>query len=169
MQKCNIDDYDDIMQLQEDVINNMSKTEWFCPSTDDEIKTALKNPNDYLCVKVLDENRVIAFSYVILNPTGSADLHKDLVDNNLIDEIKRYSTFETVFVSPEYRGYGIQSMLIDMLCDWVKKMGKCSICATVHPENIYSQNNFEKSGFTLANPEPLPKYGGIRNYFLKNL
>ena len=169
IRKAFIDDYDSIMLLQDDVICNMSNKKWFCPSTSQEIKTFLENPQDYFALVVAHGEMIVAFACLILNPSSCEDLYRDLKDNNIEVKTDKYCIFETVFVSPRYRGYSIQRTLINELCDLAFKNGKRSICATVHPDNIYSMKNFEKSGFERVNSEPLPKYGGIRNYFVKDL
>ena len=41
--------------------------------------------------------------------------------------------------------------------------------ATIHPDNRFSAGNFEKNGFKLATPEPIPKYGSRRNIYARPL
>lgn len=167
--KSSESDADDILKLQDRVVGNMDNPEWFCKSTQEEIKTALKNPDDYLCIQVADNSKIVAFAYVILQPSEEHNLYLDLKKEHIDTPSDKYCIFETVFVDNDYRGYGIQSLLVDVLCDWSRKKGKHSICATVHPNNKYSQRNFENRGFEKVTACPITKYNNKRNYFIKKL
>lgn len=76
---------------------------------------------------------------------------------------------DTVFVDPDYRGFGMQKVLINVLCSWSATLGKRHIAATVHPENRFSAKNFIESGFALITQSPIAKYDSQRNIFTKKL
>lgn len=167
--KPSADDCMDIINLQNRVCNSMSDKSWYYKSTEADIEAAVSNQNDYCCLQIIDNNTVVAFSFIILHPDKEHNLFLDLSENNNAVYCDDSCIFETVFVENGYRGYGIQSLMIDILCDWAYKKGKRKICATVHPDNIFSKNNFIKNGFTKVTDEPIEKYDGKRNYYVREL
>jgi len=158
-------DIENILSLQKSVTEKISIKEWFVPSTRAELELAFSKPESFPALKVMCENQLVAFSYIILNPDESNDISRDIEDLNN----KNCCVYETVFVSPLYRGYGLQSTLISKLTDIAKQNGKDFIVATVHPNNIYSSSNFLKNGYKKLNDIPLSKYGSVRDYYGKLL
>ena len=158
-------DIENILALQRAVTENIKIKEWFVPSTKAELELAFSHPEKFPALKVLYKNELIAFSYIILNPDESNDIARDLENENL----QNCCVYETVFVSPLYRGNGLQSLLISKLTDIAKQNGKDFIVATVHPQNIFSSSNFIKNGYTKLNNAPLTKYGSVRDYYGKRL
>lgn len=165
----NTGDINSIIELQKQVVSHMNTSGWYQVSTPEEIEQAVNDNQNYLCLSVKHEKKLVAFAYVILNPDIEHNLYCDLKENG-IDfsyDSDDYAIFETSFVSPEYRGYGLQSFLIKALLSWTKLIGKKAICATIHPDNIYSERNFVKNGYVNITEQPLNKYGNKRNYFIK--
>ena len=158
-------DMENILALQNSVVENINIKEWFVPSIKAELELAFSKPQEFVMLKVERENKLVAFSYIILNPDENNDISRD------IDDLKNKDccVYETVFVSPECRGFGLQHKLISKLTDIAKQNGKEFIIATVHPDNIYSSSNFIKNGYTKLNDIPLSKYGSIRDYYGKAL
>jgi GNAT superfamily N-acetyltransferase len=160
------DDLADIMTLQDFVCQNLDNKDWYYSSTEEEIKTALNDKENYLCLQIVDHDRIIAFAYVIMNPDSKHSLSHDTKNHEFE---KGECVFETVFVHPDYRGFGIQKLLLEVLSDWAQKQGGKTLWATVHPDNIYSAKNFQENGFHIASVEPIEKYGSKRNYYKKVL
>ena len=158
-------DIENILALQSNVIENIKIKEWFVPSTKAELGLAFSHPEKFPALKVMYKNELIAFSYIILNPDESNDISRDLENENF----QNCCVYETVFVSPLFRGNGLQSLLISKLTDIAKKNGKDFIVATVHPQNIFSSSNFIKNGYIKLNNAPLSKYGSVRDYYGKKL
>ena len=67
-------------------------------------------------------------------------------------------------VRPDYRGNGLQAMLIDKLTEHAKANGFTWSCSTASPNNIWSMNNLQKCGFTQV--KLLQKYGGMQRALL---
>lgn len=159
----------DILALQQRVVSSLEDPQLFFPSSDNEVHTALNNPKDYACIQVCDGSKMVAFAMVILNPNDRQDINTDLKKHGLPYTEANQCILDTVFVDPAYRGYGLQSTLIQVLCSWAATMGKRNIAATIHPENRFSADNFQKNGFAKITADPIPKYDGIRNVFAKEL
>ena len=165
----NKDDKDEVLALQQRVIDAMPNPEMYAPSTKEQIYTAIDNPRDYLCLQICDGKKLVAFGIVILNPSEEQDVNIDLKKHGLPYEDKNQCVLDTVFVDPDYRGFGMQEVLIQVLCRWSAMFGKRQIAATIHPENIYSERNFTSNGFIKVTPSPIAKYGTERNIFAKKL
>ncbi len=162
-------DKDDILALQQRVVSSMEEPQWFFPSSEAEIQAALDNPRDYACVQVCDGNRIAAFACAILNPNTRQDINADLKAQGLPYADAGQCILDTVFVDPDYRGFGLQDALIRILCSWAATVGKRNIAATIHPENRFSAGNFQKNGFQKITPEPIAKYDGQRHIFVRDL
>ena len=168
IEQPNASDINSIIELQNEVVSHMNASGWYQMSTQEEIEKAINDNRNYLCLSVKHEGKLIAFAYVILTPDIEHNLYCDLKKNG-IDfsyDSNDYAIFETSFVSPEYRGYGLQAFLIKALSNWTKLIGKKAICATIHPDNIYSERNFAKNGYVNITELPLSKHGSKRNYFI---
>lgn len=158
-------DIENILVLQNNIVENINIKEWFVPSTKSELELAFSRPQEFVMLKVEQENKLVAFSYIILNPDESNDISRDIKSL----QNKNCCVYETVFVSPECRGCGLQSELISRLTEIAKQNGKEFIVATVHPDNVYSSSNFIKNGYEKLTPTPLSKYGSVRDYYGKVL
>ena len=55
--------------------------------------------------------------------------------------------FGPEMVNPNYVGNGLQQIVINYLSEFSKTLGYKYALATVHPDNIYSKNNFIKTNF----------------------
>lgn len=159
----------DILSLQQRIVSSMENPHWFFSSSEAEIQTALDNPKDNACVQICDGSKVVAFGFVILNPTTQQDINADLKAHGLPYADTNQCILDTVFVDPAYRGFGLQDTIIRVLCSWAATLGKRNMAATIHPENHFSADNFQKNGFEKITSEPIPKYDGLRNVFSKDL
>ena len=158
-------DIDDIIALQDDVHKNMKNREWYFPYSQCELQNAI---HDRKCILLQIDvgSKIAAFAVVILAPKDKYRLSK-LV--NIKSNRNKEAVLETVFVADEYRGYGMQSLLIDIMCHLAALRGATSFWASVHPDNKYSSNNIIKNGFTKKNSGPVPKYDGVRDIYCRNI
>ena len=77
-------------------------------------------------------------------------------------------TFDAVVVDPEYRGLGLQRILLDEADKEAARRGVRAIAATVSPKNAHSIANFESVGFVSL--REIKAYGGLdRKLMLKRL
>jgi GNAT superfamily N-acetyltransferase len=61
--------------------------------------------------------------------------------------------FKRVAVLPEYRGNSIQRIFMQLTESYARKIGYTHLISTTDIENIYSANNFIKTGWQLTKPE----------------
>lgn len=161
-------DAEGILSLQAKAHSAMLQPEHFFPSTEEEIRTALADSDRYLCLQIVDGTEIVAFCQLTMDPPPEQDLCLDLKAHGLPHCSRRHGILETVFVDPDYRGFGMQQLLVEILCCWAHMRKVKTVYATVHPENRFSQENFLKNGFVLLNEAPLPKYGNVRNFYAKD-
>ncbi len=166
LKNCDIKDIDMILALQDRVHSEMKQKEWFAYTSRAELESAFECGSP--AVAVMSGEKMIAFAYLILNPDSTQSLCK-FADFEYSPYLGGDCVLDTVFVDPDFVGYGIQSLLIGILKSFAIENGKTSVWATVHPENIFSSRNFVKNGFAKANSEPVEKYGGIRDVYYFDL
>lgn len=160
-------DVDDIIALQDKVQMNMDVHEWYYPYTREELEKAVPN-KDCILLQIDAGQKIVAFAVAILNPPDEYRL-SDLVKYKS-SKWEKEAVLETVFVDKDYRGYGMQSLLIDILSHLVSERKATTFWASVHPDNIYSSNNFIKNGFVkMTKDGPVPKYDGVRDIYCRNL
>ena len=118
-------DIEEILSLQCMVTKSIKIKEWFVPSTLPELELAFSHQDKFPALKVMYRNEIVAFSYIILNPDNSNDISQDIetIRN------KNCCVYETVFVSPECRGCGLQFELISRLTNIAQQNGKSFIVA----------------------------------------
>ena len=164
-----VSDQEDILQLQNRVLEQLEQPAWFSPSSPEEIGAIFSSPKDYAAVQICDGSRIVAFAYAIRNPRPQQDVNVDLQALGLPHELQQQCILDTVFVDPQYRGFGMQQVLVDILCQWMAMEGKKHITATIHPDNAYSRKNFLDNGFACVTQMPIPKYGSQRHVYSRKL
>ncbi len=65
-------------------------------------------------------------------------------------DINNMGVAESIVVLPEYRGNHLQYKMFKRMEELASERNLTSLIGTVHPENVYSCENFEKSGYTTA-------------------
>ncbi len=78
-----------------------------------------------------------------------------------------YMLVGSIMVKDKYRGYGLQSQMLEYANKRAQDLKMDGLVATVHPDNIYSLNNFLNEGYQILHV--LNIYGGIRNVMIKKL
>lgn len=162
---CGAEALDEILELQNRVHSAMKNRAWFAYTSRAELESAFERGAP--AVAVVSGKRMIAFAYLILDPDSSQSLVK-YSDFDYTPYLGGDCVLDTVFVDPDFVGYGLQSVLIEILTSLALENGKKSVWATVHPDNIFSSRNFVKNGFKKAISSPVEKYGGVRNVYYKS-
>lgn len=110
--------------------------------------------------------RLIALMLCIPHPLPEQNIFLDLtlpfphgIENVLI--------VDSILVSPDYRGLGLQCFFFSIAEMIAKKMGIPVLGGVANPENSHSNANFIKSGYELVAQKP--KYRSVRNYYLRRL
>lgn len=160
-------DVDDIFALQSKVMSAMPRPEFNHPSEKAEFVRAVED--HYFVPLQIDVNdKIAAFALLILRPEENYRLSR-YADSDCAAPSGIEGVLETVFVDPEFRGYGMQRLLVDVICRIARYRKAKSVWATVHPDNLFSYRNIEQSGFTLAAKEPIDIYGSKRRLYVRDV
>ena len=149
---------EEFIRLLMDVRNAMGESDWFYLDPPEEIRAM--EPELWTA---MDENRM-AGALSILRP-GPAEYNYGFDLDFSEAELHRVIQLDTVAVRPEYRGRGLQRILV-AAAEKAQPKGSIFLC-TVHPDNRYSLSNFLASGYHIA--KTLPKYGSVRCILRKDL
>lgn len=144
-----------MLDFQKEIIDNMPIKEWFKPLKEEEFLTPLKDQgNDYIFTY---KKEVIALLVLTCN---IEDILKDykLPEGN-------YMLIDSIMVKENFRGYGLQRQMLKLAYKKAKEQKQDGLVATVHPDNIYSLNNFLKEGYQILHT--LTLHGGIRYVMIK--
>lgn len=97
--------------------------------------------------------------------------HPEMAEDNLavylnlpMERRMKTAHMESVSVLPAFRGYGIQTRLLQTAARMEKQHGYLDLMATVHPDNRYSLENFLKEGYRIVAEDR--KYGGYDRVIL---
>jgi len=83
-----------------------------------------------------DEENIIASGYALIKNT-----EKDYYN------FDRYAYLGFMYVKPEYRGRGVNKLIIDELKNWSKDQGVSEIRLEVYSDNVTAVKAYEKAAF----------------------
>ncbi len=90
---------------------------------------------------------------------------------NVLKEYKlsnlNYMLIDSIMVKEEYRGQGLQRKMLDFAYKRAKELKMYGLVATIHPDNIYSLNNFIEEKYEVINTIKI--HGGPRRIVIKNI
>ena len=99
-----------------------------------DIEGFIDNPNAEVVVGTVN-GKIIASGYALIKPAAPQFKYKTYVHLGFM------------YVHPEYRGKGINRLLIKELTNWAKKQGVLEIRLQVYSENVAAVRAYEKAGF----------------------
>jgi L-amino acid N-acyltransferase YncA len=164
IEKTSEKDLPEIIELFKKVAST-TEPEWFYTSKE-KIQDSVLNPNSFPII-IKHEGKIVGFGVAIRTPNQIYPLCQDLYNANYNIPKGDYAGLHNIFVDPDYRGLGLQKAIINALCKEIAFCGTDIVIATVHPDNIFSVNNFVGTGFTMANNKPIDKFNSKRNYWIK--
>lgn len=81
------------------------------------------------------EGELIASGYVLEKKAKDYEKHE------------RYAYLGFMYVKPEYRGKGVNQLILDALLDWAKERNLNEIRLEVYKDNLPAVKAYEKAGF----------------------
>ena len=72
-----------------------------------------------------------------------------------------------VLVNKKYRGNGLQLQMLDVIENYTKDLQKPYLLTTIHPDNVYSVNNFVKAKYNYIKTISLSR--GERAVYIKDI
>lgn len=110
---------------------------------------------------VFHEENMIAFGILYCAGETEENLAKDIDE---VEDLTDNANLKLTIVRPDYRGNGLQRLLILELEKYAKESGFTYLSTTVSPGNPWSLNNCKKCGYTEV--KILQKYGGLTRVLL---
>ncbi|MCM3358290.1 MULTISPECIES: GNAT family N-acetyltransferase [unclassified Psychrobacillus] len=138
------DNMEQILALQSVVLQHLENKEFLQPLTREEFEDSLKHR---LMVGVFAGEELIAFRTLAIPVMDEHHLGYDigLSESELGDVVYQ----EITNVHPEYRGYGLQRKLADLVMELLQDSPYIYICATVAPFNFASLKDKLSQGMVI--------------------
>lgn len=155
-ENINVEEYLDFYQIVRDSIED---PEWLGLFTKEKILNILKQGGKIWIYYYLNEI-VCSFMYI---PADKEAI--DLFDINI--NLDFVGECGPIIVSPKYRGNGLQIQMLNILEEYCVTKDLNLLLTTIHPNNIYSINNFIKKDYKFIKPLFLNR--GKRNLYVKEL
>ena len=132
----NIDEY---LEFYKYVKSNMKEPSWLGEFSLNELKNILNNEGKLFNFY---DNNIIVCSMLYI-PSNNKTLEK----HNLKYDEKLVGSCGPIMVNSKYVENKFQKQMLELLDKYCKSIGKRYIFTKVHPDNIYSINNFVSDGY----------------------
>ena len=184
LRKCAPDDIDQVMALQDRVVQKIAadmRAERLDPEVDDlkhfhgqdmrsaalfisdpreEIEYSLQND---FCIAAFDDDLMVGFSLMIFGGEGEKNLGTVLGYDE--ERLKTCVNFETTFIDPAYRGYGLQRLFGQLRNEEAIRLGATEALTSVSPDNEKSLANVMANGFVPVKEVVI--YYGLKRLILR--
>ncbi len=157
---CGPEDLEEILALQRHVKEQIPDSRIFVENTREELAESLALD---CCIGAFSDGRLAAFSLSVANRATDRNLAKKLGCTD--EELLKYVTYDTTFIHPAYRGFGLQKYFIPIKDEHARERGALYALCTVSPDNPHSLANVQASGFQIVRRAVL--YGGVERLILK--
>lgn len=91
--------------------------------------------DEFYVLVAADEDKIVSCGY------GTTKLARPYLDHD------QYAYLGFMYTLTEYRGKGINKLIVDALLEWAKDNGLIEIRLTVYQDNIPAIKAYEKAGF----------------------
>lgn len=137
--KAQFSDIHEILILQENITAELENKQYFYPLSRDELIESMHLDDVYV---IRHQNAIIAAAVFVKNRDSARNLAQDLE----LDPTKTM-TYDAVFVSPQWRGNGLQNAVTQLAITRCKELSLDQILCTVDPDNRHSYDNLLQAGF----------------------
>ena len=132
----NIDEY---LEFYKYVKSNMKEPSWLGEFSLNELINILNNEGKLF--NFYDNNTIVCSMLYIPSNNKTLEKHNLKYDEDLV------GSCGPIMVNPEYVGNKFQKQMLELLDMYCKNIDKRYIFTKVHPDNIYSINNFVSDGY----------------------
>ena len=153
----NIDEY---LEFYKYVKSNMKEPSWLGEFSLNDLKNILNNEGKLFNFY---DNNIIVCSMLYI-PSNNKTLEK----HNLKYDEKLVGSCGPIMVNPKYVGNKFQKQMLELLDKYCKSIGKIYIFTKVHPDNIYSINNFISDGYKFVETYKTSS-GELRSVYFKEI
>lgn len=155
-------DYNDVIEISEiinEIIKLMPDVSWFCPDDAEFLNRHIAKEG--IIFKAESKGKIAGYLMVRFPKDAKDNLGTYLELGQ--SQLMKVAHMESIAVLPEFQGMHIQRSLIEWAETYLQN--DYSFCmATVHPENVYSLNNFLSLGYKIV--VTTKKYGGLPRHVL---
>lgn len=152
-------DLDKYIEYREYVKSYMEHPEWLGDFTKEDLEKLL-NSGTKIWIYYLDNNFVCSMMTI---PSSE----KDMIKFELDLDYKKVIDYGPMFVNPKYVGNKLQYQMLNELDKYSIDKNYNFVVATIHPDNIYSINNFIKDNFKQTSTKEFKR--GLRNIYVRKL
>lgn len=153
----NIDEY---LEFYKYVKSNMKEPSWLGEFSLNELKNILNNEGKLF--NFYDNNIIVCSMLYIPSNNKTLKKHNLKYDEDLV------GSCGPIMVNPEYVGNKFQKQMLELLDKYCKNIGKRYIFTKVHPDNIYSINNFISDGYKFVETYKTSS-GELRSVYFKEI
>ena len=153
----NIDEY---LEFYKYVKSNMKEPSWLGEFSLNELKNILNNEGKLF--NFYDNNIIVCSMLYIPSNNKTLEKHNLKYDEDLV------GSCGPIMVNPEYVGNKFQKQMLELLDKYCKSIGKRYIFTKVHPDNIYSINNFISDGYKFVETYKTSS-GELRSVYFKEI
>lgn len=153
----NIDEY---LEFYKYVKSNMKEPSWLGEFSLNELKNILNNEGKLF--NFYDNNIIVCSMLYIPSNNKTLEKHNLKYDEDLV------GSCGPIMVNPEYVGNKFQKQMLELLDKYCKNIGKIYIFTKVHPDNIYSINNFISDGYKFVETYKTSS-GELRGVYFKEI
>ncbi len=147
----------EILDLQDECVSMLPDENLYYPLSREELLESLHLDK---VTGVFYKNTLVGVAVTVVNRIG----HRNLA-NEIGCDPEHSFTFDAVMVSPEWRGYGLQTILLKECIKMAEENEIKQIVATVSPDNAHSLINFRNLGFEIVSTSE--KYDGLIRHIIK--
>ncbi len=154
----------DVIQL---VWQQIEQKDWFVADDSEYTRYTLTEGNGIGYKAFEADSRALAGVFIAALPGDREEnLGRDIGLSQ--DELGKVAHMESVAILPQYRGNGLQYILMKTAEEELRKQGYRHLMCTVHPDNKYSRSNMIRQGYQVVLTKE--KYGGyLRDILLKEI
>ena len=153
----NIDEY---LEFYKYVKSNMKEPSQLGEFSLNELKNILNNEGKLF--NFYDNNIIVCSMLYIPSNNKTLEKHNLKYDEDLV------GSCGPIMVNPEYVGNKFQKQMLELLDKYCKNIGKRYIFTKVHPDNIYSINNFISDGYKFVETYKTSS-GELRSVYFKEI
>ncbi len=153
----NIDEY---LEFYKYVKSNMKEPSWLGEFSLNELKNILNNEGKLF--NFYDNNIIVCSMLYIPSNNKTLKKHNLKYDEDLV------GSCGPIMVNPKYVGNKFQKQMLELLDKYCKSIGKRYIFTKVHPDNIYSINNFISDGYKFVETYKTSS-GELRSVYFKEI
>ena len=162
LRRCTEEDIDAIVQLQQDVYDALPDKSIFVLTKPEEFKESVEL--DY-CFCFMDGDVMVAFTLGVSGRVSYRNYGEYLDYDD--EQLLKTASMDTSFVSPKYRGFGLQKFFFELREEAAKEDGCTEAVTTIAPDNEFSLANAYKTGYEIAETKEI--YGGLKRCILRKV